>query len=138
MLEAQWKGNIIALFLIDKKSGKHIYSKNFSILNEKEQEKQEILADGLKNIIDMINISSESKKELRIIDKENVKFIIKYGERIISCLIVSKNLINVHYFLNVITSQFENTFKDIYEQGINNIEIFKVVDKIIEAIFPGI
>ncbi len=138
LLEAHWKGNIISLFIIDKQHGKRVYTKNFIELDESNLEKREVLAGGIKGIIDIMNELSKSDEKLRIIDKENLKFILDHGEKIISCLYVKRNLINIHYFLNIITRQFENTFSDVYEQGIENNEFFKPIDGIIKKLFPNI
>ncbi|MFX0139649.1 MAG: hypothetical protein ACFFDN_38775, partial [Candidatus Hodarchaeota archaeon] len=100
LLEAQWKGNIISLFLIDKKSGKGIYNKNFLIKSQEDEKAIEFFSGGIKGIIDIINELSETKKDLRIIDKGNIKIILDYGKKIISALIVKEDLINIQFFLH--------------------------------------
>lgn len=135
MLEVQWKDNLISLFLIDKKTGKEVYIKNFSTAIE---ERDKLLLAGMKGIISMVNeLSGNNKTNLKIIDRENLKFILYYGKKIFSVLIVKRNLINIHYFLQNITEQFEINFSSIYESWFENNELFKPMDKIIEKLFPG-
>ncbi|NVM03655.1 MAG: hypothetical protein HWN67_15095 [Candidatus Helarchaeota archaeon] len=137
LLEAQWKGNIIALFLIDKESGKGIYHKNFLIKSQEDEKAIELFSGGIKGIVDIINELTETKKDLRFIDKGNIKIILDYGKKIISALTIKEDLINIQFFLHKVTEQFENSFLEVYEITKKE-EMFKPMDRIIEKIFPKI
>ncbi|MFX1452691.1 MAG: hypothetical protein ACFFCM_17770, partial [Promethearchaeota archaeon] len=73
LLEAQWKGNIISLFIIEKESGTPLYKKNFLLDSQISEDVGNFLASGLKGVIGQIGELSDTKKDLHIIDKENMK-----------------------------------------------------------------
>jgi len=110
--------------------------KKFVLTNHVTEDKDRFLAIGLKGVISQINELSETKRDLHIIDKEDMKIILHYGEKIISALLVKIDLINIHYFLQKVTSQFEQIFLPIYDLWFKDESIFKPMDKIIRDIFP--
>ncbi|MFX0139647.1 MAG: hypothetical protein ACFFDN_38765 [Candidatus Hodarchaeota archaeon] len=138
LLEAQWKGNIISLFIIDKERGNPLYTKKFLLDDQVSKDTSQFLALGLKGIIGQINELSETKKDLHIIDKENVKIILHYGEKIISAFLIKKALMNIHYFLSQVTLKFEENFLPVYDLWLKEVNIFKPMDKIIEELIPSI
>ena len=138
LLEAQWRGNIISLFIIDKERGNPLYIKKFLLENQESEDTSKFLALGLKGIIAQVSEFSETKKDLHIIDKENVKIILHYGEKIISAFLIKKDLMNIHYFLSQVTLKFEENFLPVYDLWLKEVDLFKPMDKIIEEIIPAI
>ncbi|MHA1379485.1 MAG: hypothetical protein ACTSRG_14020 [Candidatus Helarchaeota archaeon] len=136
--EAQWRGNLISLHIIDKLKGREVYKKNFMAYSEDKQLKEQILADGITSIIDMINHISKTDRKLNVIDKENIKIILDYGDKIITMLLAKMKLFNIGYFLHEVTEQFESNFSQFYDLWYENKEIFKPMDKIIKKMVPQI
>ena len=121
--------------MIDKESGKGIYHKNFLIKSHEDEKAIELFSGGIKGIVDIINELTETEKDLRFIDKGNIKIILDYGKKIISALTIKEDLINIQFFLHKVTEQFENSFLEAYEISKKE-EMFKPMDRIIEKIFP--
>ncbi len=138
LLEAQWKGNIISLFIIDRYRGDPLFTKKFLPDIRDVEDTDGFLAKGLKGIIGQISELSETKKNLHIIDKENLKIVLHYGEKIVSALLIRRELMNINYILSKITLKFEDNFLPFYDSWLKEDDIFKPMDKIIGELIPGI
>ncbi|NVM52272.1 MAG: hypothetical protein HWN66_01125 [Candidatus Helarchaeota archaeon] len=133
-LESQWKENLLELHIIDKERTKCVYHKYFS---EERLEHGELFAGGLTGIEKLVKEFTDSQEEIDVITLENKLILLSHGTKIISALIVKKNLQNMRFILKTITSRFEFFFWDYlkfyetYESVLARSEIFKPMEMFI-------
>ena len=138
-LEAEWKQNLITLYIIDKTHKSELYSKNFV---EGGIVQQGVFAGGMAGLVQIIDefMTSESgsqmKEEVDIINLENIFLLLTSGKKVITALMVKKNIQHAHYFLKTVTSKFEIFFWDILDSQdyLKEKEIFKPTEMIIQDI----
>ena len=139
-LEAQWKENLIWLFIIDKTRLKILYSKNFL---PEAMENEEIFAGGIPGIETIIKQFTQSHEGIDVIKLENRLILLSHGEKVITALIVKKNIQNADYILKQITKKFEFFFWDYlkyyesYKSILSQVEIFKTMEMLIRTLLKS-
>jgi hypothetical protein len=139
-LEAQWKENLIWLFIIDKTRLKILYNKNFL---PEAMENEEIFAGGIPGIETIIKQFTQSREGIDVIKLENRLILLSHGEKVITALIVKKNIQNADYILKQITKKFEFFFWDYlkyyesYKSILSQAEIFKPMEMLIRTLLKS-
>lgn len=136
-LESQWRESLISLQIIDKTRVKVLYHKDFL---GNPLESGEIFAGGISGIERLVKQFTSSHEGIDIIKLENKLILLSHGEKIITALIVKKNIQNARYILKEITKKFEFFFWDYlkYYESYNSIlsqsEIFRPMEMIIRSL----
>jgi hypothetical protein len=128
LLEFYWQENILNLFVINKNTERILYSYNFTknidspgilpvgALSDDEI-KEVLFSKGIINIEKITSDLMDKEEEVKKIIHGKIKFIISRGENqfsdLIYCLIVSKELKSIDYFLHQIKKKFQNRFNPI-------------------------
>jgi len=149
-LEFDWKENLLKLFIIDRNSGKELYSYTFRDVIERNKGDTTDLEDREKAIpqaiigIEMILNSLRRKDNLKTdkIQKGKLTIIFEQGgelfPNITYALVVGKELNSLGFFLKQIKMQFEGFFKEILlmlpKFGEGKEELFSSFDVIINNI----
>jgi len=137
ILESQWKENLISLQIIDKIRLKILFHKNFL---ENPIKSEEIFAGGISGIEKLVKQFTDSHEGIDIIKLENRLILLSHGEKIITAMIVKKNIQNAHSILKEITKKFEFFFWDYlkYYESYNSIlsqsEIFRPMELLIRQL----
>ena len=108
-----WMTNLISIYIIDKKSGQHLFSKDFL---EKEVKSDELFSGGITGIVQMIKNFFEDDKDINTIQVKNNLFVLEHGKHVISAMIIKRELLDIRLALKDITQTFEHYFKDVLEQ----------------------
>ncbi|MFX1449754.1 MAG: hypothetical protein ACFFCM_02855 [Promethearchaeota archaeon] len=111
-LELQWQNNLIAIYIIDRRSNSVLYHKDYL---ECEIKSEEIFAGGIAGIVKIIKDFTNSHKNLDVIHIENKSILLEFGKNIISAMLIKKNLLNAQHILKEITRMFEFYFWDYLE-----------------------
>ncbi len=118
LLEIDWKTNLIALFVIDPKSGTLIYQKrfkslgkDFSMVKDSESIYADILGGGVANIIAIIKDIGQSNRSVKEIAQKNMRLLVEIGDKIAAVFVVKQNLGNLQYLLARIVSQTDHAAK---------------------------
>jgi hypothetical protein len=145
LLEFYWQENILNLFIIYKNTERILYSYNFTKDRENtgnipvgafsdDDIKEILFSKGIINIEKIISDLMEKEEEIKKIIHGKIKFIISRGKNqfseLIYCLIVSKELKSIDYFLH----QIKQKFQDRYSPILNNKDLtFEDKKKIIQS-----
>ncbi|MFX1298210.1 MAG: hypothetical protein ACFFD2_25570 [Promethearchaeota archaeon] len=132
-LEAEWKKNLIALHIIDKKRKIGLYQKVFL----EEIKIEEIFIGGIAGIEKFITEFSKSEKDLDVIKLENRLILVAHGEKILTALVVKNDLQHAYYVLKEINKKFETFFLDYlkqyesYDSKLPPVDVFKPIMEIL-------
>ncbi|TXT62319.1 MAG: membrane protein of unknown function [Promethearchaeota archaeon] len=128
LLEFYWQENILNLFVINKNTERILYSYNFTKNIDRpgilpvgalsdDEIKEVLFSKGIINIEKITSDLMDKEEEVKKIIHGKIKFIISRGENqfsdLIYCLIVSKELKSIDYFLHQIKKKFQNRFNPI-------------------------
>ncbi len=135
ILESQWRKNLLELHIIDKDRNTCLYHRYFKAT---ENPHDELLVEGLTGIERLVKEFTNASSDLDIINFENKLILLNHGQKVISALIVNKNLQNSRYILREITSKFEIFFWDYlknpqsYDSWLTRGDLFKPMDFFIQ------
>jgi hypothetical protein len=137
MIEIRWRKNLISIHIIDKIRSKSLYYKNFF---EGEVKSEDLFAGGISGLDNLIKRFTDVNKSIDILNYKDKKIILNFGEKIISAMIIKRNIQNLRYFLNQITEKFESYFLDYleyydrYESLLDKSEFLKPLDNMINEL----
>ena len=135
--ESDWKNNLISLYIIDKTQTKELYHKDFL---EGQIERGEMLAGGIAGLAQVIREFTESKKEVDALNLGANFILLAHGSKIITALLVKKNLQHAQYFLKTVTREFEIYYSDFlryyeeFKDQLSDEEMFKPMELLIRDI----
>jgi len=134
LIESEWRSNLITLLIIDKTRNVELYYQDFLGTGIR---KEEVLAGGIAGLINLIKEFTESQHDIDLINLENNCLMLSHGEKIITALLVKKELQQARYFLKIITLKFEFLFWDYikyyesYKVSLGRPEMYKPIEMLI-------
>ncbi|MHA1425728.1 MAG: MFS transporter [Candidatus Helarchaeota archaeon] len=129
--ELEWKGTLYEFFCIAS-NGVCIFRQQFQ---EKTIIDADLFAGGLSGIISLVQEMTQSAKKTRIIDQEEKKILIEFGNNVTCVLLCSANLKILRKKLETITNEIEILFKDVFPIWTGNLDIFIPIGSLIEKNF---
>ena len=83
-----------------------------------------IITIRISGLVKIFEELSESDKDVDIIRKEDKIILLEHGQKVITTIIIKKNLQNARFFLKELTKKFEQFFLDYYDRWPNYSENF--------------
>ncbi|MHC1591034.1 MAG: hypothetical protein ACXQS8_03040, partial [Candidatus Helarchaeales archaeon] len=129
--ESQWKNSLISLYIIDKDREISLFHQDFM---PSQVQGSDIIGVGLAGVAKILKELTASNQELDQIKKGGNLIFLEHGEKIVTAIILKKNLLNTHSFLKEITKHFENNFMEFYDEWQENGMLFKPISVVIKRI----
>jgi hypothetical protein len=143
-----WKKDLIAVYIMDKKSTKVIYKKVFHPSSAAtplqgqmstvtmDQQQEEVLLGGLKGIDDLLSeITSSTGKTLEFIDQGQVKLVIDQDSNLLYLLLSRRFLPVIKWNLYNFKQTFLMYYGDLLHKWIDDPGKFRIVDQLVAKIF---
>ncbi|MHA1895396.1 MAG: leucine-rich repeat protein [Candidatus Helarchaeota archaeon] len=107
----EWKNSIVKYFCIHSEMGASIFHHDFTKGTVEIDE--QLFAGGLSGITSLIKEMTKSDKQTRVIDQEDKKILLEFGNQVTSVLISTLNLDILHEKLYEINKEIEAKYGDI-------------------------
>jgi hypothetical protein len=136
-MEFQWRDSLISLIIVDKMRNICLYYKNFLASKLKNEQ---LLAEGIPGIVDVIKEITDSQMGVDVINMGNRLLLLEHGKKVITALLVKRNLYQLRYALKQISAKFEIFFWDYliqyesYSAMTSHYELFKPMEILIRSI----
>jgi len=131
LAQRHWEKSLHHLLVISK-NGTPMYSYSFGPTI-----KDTALISGmLSAIASFMKETTGSMKQLKIIDQEDKKIILSYGEQITIAILADKNLPIIHKRAKEFATRFEEQYSQRVSKWTGDTSIFKGANKLVEEYFP--
>lgn len=131
-VELEWPKKIRHLYLIYQEKGIALYDHSF--MKEKLVDSQ-LMAGGISGVAILLQELTQSKRRLKIIDLEDLKILMEYGEYIMGALITEENYGILRKKLSKLVSAFENQYIEYLSNFTGSTSEFETADWLIEQVF---
>ena len=120
------------LFIIGPNGGTLFHH---SFIEKETSAELDLISSGLTGVKALLSEMVQSKKQLKVVDHQDVKIIFEYGTHSTLALIVHENLHIYHSKLTLLIEKFENLFHDVLIKWKGETKIFLPSKRLIEEIF---
>lgn len=131
--EIEWHSKMISLFVITNEHG--ICCVHFPFRKYTGRMSPQLVSSGVSGVITIVKEMTSSKKHLKSVDQEDVKFLFAYGLYTTAALLAEEDLQIYHDKLKAFVEVFETTFKQYLIQWTGSILEFEPAKQIIAQIF---
>jgi len=131
--EIEWHSKMISLFVITNEHG--ICCIHFPFRKYTAKMSPQLVSSGVSGVIALVKEMTSSKKHLKSVDQEDVKFLFEYGLYTTAALLAEEDLMIYHEKLKVFVEIFETAFKQYLIQWTGSILEFEPARQIIAQIF---
>ena len=131
--EIEWHSKMISLFVITNEHG--ICCVHFPFRKYTGKMSPQLVSSGVSGVITIVKEMTSSKKHLKSVDQEDVKFIFAYGLYATAALLAEEDLQIYHDKLKTFVEEFETEFKQYLINWTGSIHEFEPAMQIIARIF---
>jgi hypothetical protein len=131
--EIEWHSKMINLYVITNEHG--ICCVYFPFRKYTGKMSPQLISSGVSGVIAIVKEMTSSKKHLKSVDQEDVKFIFEYGLYTTAALLAEEDLQVYHAKLKAFVEEFEKEFKQYLVNWTGSIHEFEPAMQIITRIF---
>jgi hypothetical protein len=131
--EIEWHSKMVSLFVITNEHG--ICCVHFPFRKYTGKMSPQLVSSGVSGVITIVKEMTSSKKHLKSVDQEDVKFIFEYGLYTTAALLAEEDLQIYHDKLKAFVEEFETEFKQYLVNWTGSIHEFEPAMQIITRIF---
>lgn len=133
--DLNWKQKLRELFIISNINGISLYAYSFDQNKTIEDSETNLIAGGFQGIQAFLSEIVKTKESLQLIDYKNLKVMLEKGIEATFILILKQESLVSRYKIKLLSNEFHNFFKDIFQNWQGNVSLFLPTKALIQKIF---